>query len=187
MSLLPDLERWRERQLDEYQRAQIIDRMDRQRLLDEYQRAEAIDRMDRQVTGISELARILSGVESDASVMQADLARLLAVADQALPAIVEQLALAAQQLGTVEQLLANPTETAAMEQFRRGSHALTSATQLATQDSSDLATDWLEEAISDLVRAVETYPYHFESWYLLGVALERRPPPMRWPGRRGTA
>jgi hypothetical protein len=46
---------WRERLLDEYQHAQVIDRMDRQALVDEYQRAQAIDRMDQQNSTMSEL------------------------------------------------------------------------------------------------------------------------------------
>ena len=51
MNVLSELERWRERQLDEYRHSQIIDRMDQQRLLDEYRRAQAIERMDEQNAG----------------------------------------------------------------------------------------------------------------------------------------
>jgi len=156
VSALFELERWRERQFNEHQRAQII------------------DRMDQHVVGMSELAGMLSGVESSVGAIEGDLARLVAVTDEALPAIVEHIALVAKRLGGIEEMLASPTETAATELFRRGSHALASATELSQQDSPELASEWLEEATSDLSRAVETYPYHFEAWYLLGIALERQ-------------
>ncbi|GHF98341.1 MULTISPECIES: hypothetical protein [Amycolatopsis] len=174
MYALRELEHWRERQLDEYQRAQIIDRLDRQRLLDEYQRAQAIDRMDQQVSTMSELARSLAGVDESVGVMEADLARLTAVARSALPAIVEHVALSAKRLAGIEQMLASPNETAASELVRSGSYALASAAELSATGSSELADDWLEQAVADLTRAVEKYQYRPESWHLLALALKQQ-------------
>jgi tetratricopeptide (TPR) repeat protein len=138
-----------------------------------YQRAQVVDRMGQQVAGMSQLAMVLAGVDTGVGVIEADLARLLAVADRTLPAIVEHLALVAKRLTGLDQMLASPKETAAAELFRSGSYALTSATELS-HNSPELAAEWLIEAIADLSRAVETYPYHSESWFHLGVAFQQR-------------
>ena len=140
----------------------------------EYRHAEIIRRIDSQVAETSELSGTLLGVHSNVQEIDDHLARLVAVADDALPAIVEHIALAAQRLGGMKAALVSPSETAAAELFRRGSSALTSATELSGIGSAELAAEWLDEAVSDLSRATEVYPYHAESWYLLGVALERQ-------------
>ena len=56
-------------------------------------------------------------------------------------------------------MLANPTETAAAEFYRRGSYAL--------------ASGWIEEAEADLSEAVRLYPYNPKSWFNLGVGRQR--------------
>jgi len=121
--------------------------------LERYRRESEMKRM----AEISERQRdqVISATEEIAS----GIGRMAAVADWALPSIVEHLALTAEKLGGIEQMLANPTQTAAAEFYGRGSYALSS--------------DWVEEAASDLTRAVESYPYNPNSWFNLGLALER--------------
>ncbi|MGZ4619268.1 MAG: hypothetical protein ACXV3F_11240 [Frankiaceae bacterium] len=86
-----DLERWRDRRFEEYQRAQIVDTLDRQRLAEEYRSARVYAWMEQQTTGISELTRPLAGVESELDVLASDMARFVAVSWQTLPALVEHL------------------------------------------------------------------------------------------------
>ena len=105
-------------------------------------------------------AASLSAVESSAESTAADVARLASVVDSAVPAILDQLALAAERLGGVEDLLANPTATASAELYRRGSFAL--------------AAGWLEEATADLTQAVDSFPYSPQTWFNLGVAHARQ-------------
>jgi tetratricopeptide (TPR) repeat protein len=88
-----------------------------------------------------------------------EISRMAAVADWALPSIVEHLASTAERLGGVAQMLANPTENAAAEFYRRGCYALTSG--------------WLEEAEADLLAAVNVYPYNPRTWFNLGIARQR--------------
>jgi hypothetical protein len=176
VSMFSELESWRRRQLDEYKHAQIIDRMDQQRLLDEYQRAQAIDRMDQQNAGLSQLGSILADAGTTVGFIEADIARLLAVTDRALPAIVDHLALVGARLAGIEQILASPRETEAWELFRSGSRALTSAVEMSEKGSPGLSSDWLDEAITDLSHAVETYQHRPEFWFQLGLAHARRGP-----------
>lgn len=176
MNTLSELESWRARQLEEYQHAQIIDRLDKLRLLDEYQGAQAIDRLDRQNAGLSLLGSILGDTGTSVGLIQADVARLLAVTDQALPVIVGHLALVGDRLAVIQQLLSSPEETKAWELFRSGSHALTSAKEMFGKGAQDLANDLLNDAIKDISRAVKTYRYRPEFWYLLGVAHAFRGP-----------
>jgi hypothetical protein len=126
----------------------------------DHQLGTIVDRIDQQVANTSQLLAGVAGVEANSDAIAADVARLAAVADRALPAIVEYLSFAAERLGGIDQMLANPTETAAAEFYRRGSYAL--------------ASGWLEEATDDLWQAVETYPYHPESWFNLGIVLARQ-------------
>jgi hypothetical protein len=105
-------------------------------------------------------AASLSAIEWSAESTAADVARLASVVDSAVPAIIDQLAVAAERLGGVEDLLANPSATASAELYRRGSYAL--------------AAGWLEEATGDLTRAVETFPYSPLAWFNLGVAHGRQ-------------
>jgi hypothetical protein len=95
----------------------------------------------------------------DAARIADDIARMSAVADWAVRAIVEQLALTATALGGIAEMLANPTETAAAEFYRRGCHALSSK--------------WLPEAATDLLEAVRLYPYNPLSWFALGIERQR--------------
>ena len=81
--------------------------MDQQRLLDEYRRAQAIERMDEQNVGLSRLGSILAGTGRSVGLIQSDIARLLAVTDRALPAIVDYLALVSNRLRGIEQMLAS--------------------------------------------------------------------------------
>lgn len=173
VNVLSELERWRERQLDEYRHAQIIDRMDQQRLLDEYRRAQAIDRMDEQNAALSRLGSILADTGRSVGLIQSDIARLLAVTDRALPIIVDYLALVSHRLGGIEQMLASPRETEAWELFRSGSRALASAIEMSEKGSPGLSSDWLDEAISDLSRAVGIYPHGPGFWFSLGMAYAR--------------
>jgi hypothetical protein len=131
-----------------------------ERMIDEYQKAQILDRLDGEVANTAQINQVLTDVSSILGGVESDVARLAAVADQALPAIVEHLALNADRLGGIEQMLANPTETASAEFYRRGSFAL--------------ASGWVEEAVADLSKAVDTYPYHPKSWFNLGPALERQ-------------
>jgi hypothetical protein len=160
MTLLTELQLYRELVLNEYEHAQIIDRMDRQRLLSELQHEQAMEQAAQQATATSGLTGILGIVSESVGAIENNVARLAAVSERALPAIVEHLALTAERLGSIGEILANPTETAAAEFYRRGSFAL--------------ASGWLEEAISDLKQAVDTYPYHPKSWFNLGIAKERQ-------------
>jgi hypothetical protein len=149
VTLSAELRLYQERVLREYQHARIIDRLDRQHLLRVLQHEQAMDQ-----TGI------LGIVSGNVRVIHDNVARLAAVSERALPAIVEHLALTADRLGSIAEILANPTETAAAEFYRRGSFAL--------------ASGWFEEAVSDLRLAVDTYPYHPKSWFNLGIAMERQ-------------
>lgn len=58
------------------------------------------------------------------------------------------------QLQGITELLANPEETRAAEFYKRGEKALNS--------------DWLDEALVDLNRAIEASPFHYPSYLLLG-------------------
>jgi hypothetical protein len=174
MGFALELQRWRERQLAEYQHAQIIDRMDRQRLLGEYQQAQTTDQLSRQGEHLSRLAAILADVDDSLGIIESDIGRLLAVTDWALPAIVDHLALTSSRLASIERILASPKETEAWEQFRIGSHALRSAAQMAAKGADNLAADWLEESIRGLSRAIEIYEYRPEFWLHLGLAQARR-------------
>ena len=171
-----ELDRLRKVQLDEYQHAQVIDRLDKQRLLEEYQRAQAIDRLDQQNMNLSLLGSVLADANSNVGLIQADIARLLAVTDQALPVIVDHLTLVTSRLTEIEELLASPKETEAWEIFRSGFRALTSATEMLQNGSQDLADDWFDEAINDLSRAVEIYRNIAVFWFYLGLAHACRGP-----------
>jgi tetratricopeptide (TPR) repeat protein len=129
---------------------QMLDRYRRDR---EYEIAEASVRQRERL--VNELANQAAATEDVAM----EVSRMAAVADWALPAIVEHLALTAEHLGGVERMLANPTETAAAEFYRRGSFAL--------------ASGWVEEAEADLSEAVKVYPYNPRTWFNLGVARQR--------------
>jgi hypothetical protein len=129
---------------------QMLDRYRRDR---EYEIAEESVRQRERL--INELVKQVAGTEDVAM----EVSRMAAVADWALPAIVEHLALTAEHLGGVERMMANPTETAAAEFYRRGSFAL--------------ASGWEGEAEADLSEAVKVYPYSPLTWFTLGVARQR--------------
>ena len=136
---------------------QMLDRYRRDR---EYEIAEASVRQRERL--VNELANQTAATEHVAIATEdvaIEVSRMAAVADWALPAIVEHLALTAEHLGGVERMLANPTETAAAEFYRRGSFAL--------------ASGWVEEAEADLSEAVKVYPYNPRTWFNLGVARQR--------------
>lgn len=145
MSLLPDvIDRYRRDR--EFEIAEVSERQ-RERLLNVWgpEGAKAAD--------LVQSASQISGATQSIAVAVSGMA---AVADWAMPAIVEHLALAAERLGGVEQMLANPTETAAAEFYRRGTYAL--------------SCGWWEEAVADLSEAVQRYPYNPRTWFNLGVA-----------------
>jgi hypothetical protein len=173
---LNELRWWRERQLNEYQHAQIINRLDKQRLLEEYQRAQAIDRLDQQNKDLSQLGSILADTSTNIGLIQGDIARLLAVTDKAVLVIIDHLELVRVRLAEIEQMLASPRETEAWELFRSGFRALTSANEMSNKGSQGLADDWLDEAINDLSRAVDIYRYRPEFWFHLGLAYACRGP-----------
>jgi tetratricopeptide (TPR) repeat protein len=133
-------------------------------------RAQAIDRLDRQNAGLSLLGSVVADTGMTVRLIQADIARLLAVTDQALSVIIDHLALVGDRLAAIEQLLAGPKETEAWELFRSGFRALTSAIEMLEKGSQGIADRRLDAASKDLKRAVETYDNRPEFWYLLGIA-----------------
>jgi len=136
-----------------------------ERVTDEYQRLQIIDGIERQAAATSRVAASMEAAEASVAFIESGVARLAAVADHAVPVIVDHLGLTAERLGNIEQILSSPTENAAAELYRRGSFAL--------------ASGWLEEAASDLAKAVEAFPYHSKPWFNLGIALVSR----YWRGR----
>jgi hypothetical protein len=126
----------------------------------ERQRDHLIEVLGKQAYEASRGANVLEEMAASVDDLSSDLARVAAVADWALPAIVEHLALTAERVGGMEQMLANPSETAAAELYRRGCFALQSG--------------WTEEAESDLHAAVQQFPYNPKSWFNLGVARQRK-------------
>lgn len=164
-----ELERWQERQVDLYQRTQIIDHMSRQvEILGNV--ANTLTSTDRD---LSSRDSGLEVVETHLEAVETHLGRLAAVADDTLPAIVGHLASTAARMNSIERILASPEETRAAELFRSGSRALSSARQLE-ESSPGLALEWLDDAIAELSRAVEIYQYHAESWFQLAIAHERK-------------
>src|SRR5882757_8325870 len=88
----------------------------------------------------------LDTVGRNTDVIARDVARMAAVLDQALPAIMEQLAMSAQRLDDVALMTANPAKTAGAELFRDGSYAL--------------ASGWVDEAVEELTKAVAKSRFH---------------------------
>ena len=126
----------------------------------EFEIAEASERQrERMVDQLQAQAVAAERTAWSAESIAIQVSRIAATADWALPAIAEHLAATAERLGGIEQMLANPTETAAAEFYRRGSYAL--------------ACGWLEEAEQDLSEAVRLYPYNPRSWFNLGVGRQR--------------
>ncbi|EWM19793.1 hypothetical protein [Kutzneria sp. 744] len=107
----------------------------------------------------STVVDLLGDIRFGGDAVARDVARLAAVADQALPAIIGQLSAAAERLGLIEHVLANPSQTAGDELFRNGSYAL--------------AEGWLQDAVTDLERAVAQFRYNPAWWFNLAVARER--------------
>jgi tetratricopeptide (TPR) repeat protein len=138
----------------------ITDVVERYRREREFQIAETSERQrdDLNHLALTQAETAARGA-SAAEAMALQLSRMAAVADWTLPEIAEHLALTADRLGGIEQMLASPTETAATEYYRRGSSAL--------------ASGWLEEAESDLSEAVRLYPYNSNAWFNLGVVRQR--------------
>ena len=148
MSSLPNvIERYRRERA--FQIAEVSERQ-RDRLL------EVLGDQSAQAAELAQSAGRLVGATQDVA---AEVSRMAAVADWAFPAIVEHLALTAERLGGVEQMLANPAETAAAEFYRNGTYAL--------------ANGWWEDAVTDLSEAVRRYKYNPRTWFSLGVAQQR--------------
>ncbi|HEX2744574.1 MAG TPA: hypothetical protein VHN16_09250 [Streptosporangiaceae bacterium] len=148
MSSLPDIvDRYRQERA--FQIAEISERQ-RDHLL------KVLGDQSAQGAELAQSARRLAGATQD---IAAEISRMAAVADWAFPAIVEHLALTAERLGGVEQMLANPAETAAAEFYRNGTYAL--------------ANGWWEDAVADLSEAVQRYKYNPRTWFNLGVAQQR--------------
>ncbi len=171
-----ELDRWRERQLDVFQRAQVIDALEKQRLFGEYQHAELMGRMDQQNVSLSAIGAILADTNAHVGWMEADMSRLLAVTERDLPVIVEHLALACETLANIARMLASPRETEAQELFKSGTHALATAAKMARQGATGLADDWFDEAIEDLQRATGVFRQVPGSWYNLSLAYASRGP-----------
>jgi lipoprotein NlpI len=152
MSLLPDvIDRYRRDR--EFEIAEVSERQ-RERLL------EMLGNQSAQAAELAQSASHIAGATlGTAQSIAVAVSRMAAVADWAMPAIVEHLTLAAERLGGVEQMLANPTETAAAEFYRRGTYAL--------------SCEWWEEAVADLSEAVQRYPYNPRTWFNLGVAQQQ--------------
>ena len=125
----------------------------------ESQRERLLEVQGLQAASVSRTAAAAEDAASAVEGLGVEISRMAAVADWAMPSIVEHLALTAERLGGIEQMLANPTETAAAEFYRRGSFALSSG--------------WLEEAETDLLAAVSIYPYNPRTWFNLGVTRQR--------------
>jgi hypothetical protein len=148
MSSLPDvIDRYRRERA--FQIAEVSERQ-RERLL------EVLGNQSAQAAELAQSAGRLVGTTQD---IAAEVSRMAAVADWAFPAIVEHLALTAERLGGVEQMLANPAETAAAEFYRNGTYAL--------------ANGWWKDAVTDLSEAVQRYKYNPRTWFNLGVAQQR--------------
>jgi hypothetical protein len=165
-----DIERWRERQLDVFQRAQVIDALEKQRLLDEYRHAEVAGLMGRHDASLSAIGAVLADVNAHVGWMEADVSRLLAVTERSLPVIVERLTLACETLAGIAKTLASPRETEARELFASGTHALATAAGIAGKGARGLADDWFGEAVEDLTRATVVFRQAPESWHNLGLA-----------------
>lgn len=148
MSLLPDV-------LDRYRRDRTFEIAE----VSERQRERLLAELGRQGAQAADFARSASEIASATQDIAVEVSRMAAVADVALPAIVEHLALAAERLGGVEQMLARPEETAAAEFYRNGTYAL--------------ANGWWEEAVTDLSEAVRLYRYNPRTWFNLGIAQHR--------------
>ncbi len=140
----------------------------------ERQRERLLEALGRQGDQAADLLQSAWHIASTVDDIAVEVSRMAAVADWTLPAIVEHLALTADHLGGLEQMVSRPEETKAAEQYRNGARALSMATALAGNGSDELASDWLEQAAGDLSGAVETHKYHPMSWYHLGVALKRQ-------------
>jgi hypothetical protein len=87
-----------------------------------------------------------------------------------LPAIVDHLAVSSERLAMVEHLLASPRETEAWELFRSGSQALLSAIDMYSAQAPDLASNWLDEAIENILQATQIYRGEPGFWFQLGLA-----------------
>jgi tetratricopeptide (TPR) repeat protein len=148
MSLLSDV-------LDRYRRDRTFEIAE----VSERQRERLLDVLGRQGAQAADLARSASHIASATQDIAVDVSRMAAVADWALPAIVEYLTLTAERLGGIEQMLANPAETAAAEFYRNGTYAL--------------ANGWWDDAVTDLAEAVRLYRYNPRTWFNLGVAQQR--------------
>lgn len=151
MSIMRDLERYR-REVS----------MDRSLAIAEHaseQRDRLIAEMGAQAERTFDASWDVSRIAQASETLASEMSRMAAVADWALPSIVEHLAATAERLGGVAEMLANPTQTGAAELYRRGSYALVSG--------------WLEEAESDLTSAVNVYPYNPRTWFQLGLARQR--------------
>lgn len=165
-----ELGRWRERQLDVFQREQVIDALEKQRLLDAYRHAEVVGRMDQQNANLSAIGVILADTSAHVGWMDADISRLLMVTERDLPVIVEHLALACEKLTGIAKMMASPRETEAGELFKSGTHALATAAAMARKGAPGLADTWFGEAIECLDRATNVFRQVPEIWYNLGLA-----------------
>jgi hypothetical protein len=121
--------------------------------------------------GLSALLGGLYYMETELGYVAADVARLATMADWALPKIVGLLANTADRLGTIEQMLSSPNETAAAERYRTGTRALVKAQNAGSPAQTE---QWYALAARDLQQAVSFHPYHPKTWYHLGVALDRQ-------------
>jgi hypothetical protein len=157
---LVELTRWRLEIAGEYQRA--LDRF------------ESTRRHDELVSALYSLRLSRSDLSDSSDARGEDIARLAAVADVALPAIVSRLDVVAGALRDLAVLLASPQETAAAEGLRAGERALAAADRVAEAGSPELADEWLDEAISVLTGAVSCFAQLPRAWFLLAVALDRR-------------
>ncbi len=120
--------------------------------------------------GLSALLGGLDFIGNNLNTLGSNIARMVVMADWALPEIIGSLATVAERLGGIEQMMASPEETRAAEYYRTGSQALVRA---GTAGSPARTVQWYVLAAEDLRRAVEAHRYHPKSWYNLGVALAR--------------
>jgi tetratricopeptide (TPR) repeat protein len=138
------------------------------------QQAQMLSRQDDGLTaligGLNYVGSGLAGIENGLDVIGADLARLVTAVDSALPSIVEYLAISAEEIKNISQMMATPEETRAAERFRTGTMALAKAQQAG---SPTRAQQWYDLAVHDLREAVEIHKYHTKSWFNLGITLGR--------------
>lgn len=156
---------------------------------DSFLREELAEYRRRMVDGISELALVqargiidetdiqsdilggLASIDEEIAVVGADVARLVAMADLALPTIMAHLSRSAGFLRSFESIMAAPRATGAAERYRNGCNALGKAWEAP---SPDQARRWYSLAERELRKSADIHPFHALTWFELGMAQENQ-------------